>query len=100
MSHPTTRSPAPRTHAPSSAFCPRGMPTDEVAERLAVYLSGMPQDVRDAALLAYRGVTVALMNRRGVGAEEAEKRMDHIMGLIRARLVAIERAGGGMPGRA
>ncbi|MCW2245457.1 hypothetical protein M2352_001048 [Azospirillum fermentarium] len=79
---------------------PCGLPTEEVAERLAVYLSGMPADVRDSALMAYRGVTVALMTRRGIGTAEAEERMDRIMGLIRSRLVAIERAGGGVPGRA
>lgn len=92
-----TRPPAPpRRITPTPP--PQGLPTEEVAERLAVYLSGMPSDLRDSALLAYRGVTVALMTRRGIAAEDAEKRMDHIMGLIRFRLAAIERAGGGVPG--
>ncbi len=90
-----------RHPAPSDRpLTPQGLPTEEVAERLAVYLSGMPADVREAALVAYRGVTVALMTRRRITPEDAEKRMDHIMGLIRSRLAAIERAGGGVPGRA
>lgn len=76
------------------------LPPAEVAERLAVYLAGMPADVRESALQAYRGVTLALLVRRKLGAAEAEAAVDRIVTAIRARLALIERAGGALAGRA
>ena len=71
----------------------------EVVERLAAYLAGLPHDLRDAALQAYRNVTLGLMARRGVGDAAAEVLVDSVVARIRDRLAVIERAGGTVAGR-
>ncbi|MGQ9370191.1 hypothetical protein [Azospirillum sp. ST 5-10] len=77
-----------------------GIAADEAAERLAAYLAGVPHDLRDAALQGYRRVTLALLARRGVAEGAAEALVDGVVAKIRARLGAIDRAGGTAVGRA
>ncbi|WP_029009933.1 hypothetical protein [Azospirillum halopraeferens] len=72
----------------------------EVVDRLAAYLAGLPHDLRDAALQGYRNITLALMASRGVADAAAERLVDGVIARIRDRLAAIEQAGGGVSGRA
>lgn len=87
--------------APFMALSPIiGAAATDVSERLATYLAGVPADLRDAALMAYRKVTMALLLKRGMTEEKAEPLIEEIVADIRKRLSLIERAGGGVAGRA
>jgi len=74
--------------------------SDEVAAKLSTFLAGVPADMREAAIDAYRKITLQLLATRGLPIEQATPLVDQIVTDIRARVAAVERAGGSVAGRA
>jgi hypothetical protein len=72
----------------------------DVAERLATFLAGVPPEAREAAIDAYRKVTHQLLTARGLDEEGATALVATVIAHIRARLAQVDRAGGGVAGRA
>ena len=72
----------------------------EVAQKLSTFLAGVPVETREVAIDAYRRITLELLSTRGLPADQANPLVEQIVQDIRFRVAAVERAGGGVAGRA